>query len=210
MFAARSKSSARGFLLAKLHRSAAWRKFIFESNEERKCLLVSFSQREVVDIWDQLPRVPFRDAAGKLRYHVFDYLLLFETGFKLALAVKPSALVERNCFEKELALIKAQLPKRFADDALLVTENSYSEAEVRNAELLHMFRGIEDAEADAAVVEVLRGLNGSTSVQQVVKATGLKGRAYRAVFRAIFDGAVEADLSQHITERSILMLPEVR
>ncbi|WP_188789634.1 hypothetical protein [Salipiger pallidus] len=56
MFPARSRASARGFLVAKLRAQAAWRQLIFESHLERKCLLVLLYQHAVVDVWDQTLR----------------------------------------------------------------------------------------------------------------------------------------------------------
>ncbi|MBL3609012.1 hypothetical protein [Rhodovulum sulfidophilum] len=119
-------------------------------------------------------------------------------------------MVERNGFDREFALIRAQTAKHFADHALLVTDSSFSAAEVRNAELLHMFRQVEDAEADEAVQQVLRGMNCEMSLGQVVAATCLQGRAFRAGFKAIFDGVVFTDQSRSITESSMLSLPEAQ
>ncbi|RJE78481.1 hypothetical protein DWB67_17480 [Paracoccus sp. JM45] len=210
MFPARSRASGRGFVFAKLRASAAWRQLIFESDLERKCLLVLLSQRAVVDIWDQPPQITYRNQVGKPSSHTFDFLVTLEDGNKIAIAVKPGALAERNKFDREFALIKVQTSKQFADDALLVTDSSFSAAEVRNAELLHMFRQAEDVEADAMVQQILRGMNCKTSLGQVVAATGLQGRAFRAGFKAIFDGIALTDLSLPVTEASILSMPEVR
>ncbi|WP_281823954.1 TnsA endonuclease N-terminal domain-containing protein [Jannaschia rubra] len=210
MFPARSRASGRGFIIAKLRASAAWRQLIFESHLERKCLLVLLSQRAVVDIWDQPPQITYRNQISRPASHTFDFLVTLEDGRRIAIAVKPDRLAQRNGFDREFALIKAQTAKQFADDALLVTDGSFSAAEVRNAELLHMFRQTEDAEADAAVQQIFRGINCETSFGQVVAATGLQGRAFRAGFKAIFDGIVLTDLSLPVTEASMLAMPEVR
>jgi len=210
MFPARSRASARGFVLAKLRSGAAWRQLIFESHLERTCLLVVLSQPGVVDIWDQPPQITYRNQTGKRKAHTFDFLVTLDSGNRIAIAVKPGELVERNGFDREFALIRAQTAKHFADHALLVTDSSFSAAEVRNAELLHMFRQVEDAEADEAVQQVLRGMNCEMSLGQVVAATCLQGRAFRAGFKAIFDGVVFTDLSRSITESSMLSLPEAQ
>ncbi|MCF6433798.1 Tn7 transposase TnsA N-terminal domain-containing protein [Leisingera sp. MMG026] len=209
MFPARSRASARGFLVAKLRAQAAWRQLIFESHLERKCLLVLLSQHAVVDVWDQPPQITYRNQDGKLKPHTFDFLATLDDGKRIAIAVKPDRLVERNGFDREFTLIKAQTAKQFADDLLLVTDSSFSAAEVRNAELLHMFRQVEDAEADAAVQQVFRGMNCEMSLGQVVAATGLQGRAFRAGFKAIFDGIVMTNLSFPVTEASMLSMPQV-
>ncbi|MBU2865712.1 TnsA endonuclease N-terminal domain-containing protein [Pacificibacter marinus] len=210
MFPARSRASGRGFVIAKLRAGTAWRQLIFESDLERKCLLVLLSQRTVVNIWDQPPQITYRNQVGKATSHTFDFLVTLEDGKKIAIAVKPGALAERNGFDREFALIKAQTAKQFADDALLVMDSSLSAAEVRNAELLHMFRQAEDVEADLVVQQILRGMNCETSLGQVVAATGLQGRAFRAGFKAVFDGIAMTNLSLPVTEASMLSMPEVR
>ncbi|WP_378946236.1 TnsA endonuclease N-terminal domain-containing protein [Paracoccus sp. R86501] len=171
--------------------------------------MVLLSQRAVVDIWDQPPQITYRNQVGKLSSHTFDFLITLEDRKKIAIAVKPGVLAERNGFDREFALIKTQIAKQFADDALLVTDGSFSAAEVRNAELLHMFRQAEDVEADVAIQQILRGMNCETSLGQVVAATGLQGRAFRAGFKAIFDGLVLTDLSLPVTEASVLSNSEV-
>ncbi len=210
MFPARSRASGRGFVIAKLRASAVQRQLIFESDLERKCLLVLLSQKAVVNIWDQPPQITYRNKAGKPTSHTFDFLVTLEDGKRIAIAVKPDGLVERNGFNQEFALIKAQTTKQFADDALLVTNSSFSAAEVRNAELLHMFRQAEDVEADVAVQQIFRGMNCERSLGHVVAVTGLNGRAFRAGFKAIFDGIVLTDMSVPVTEASMLSIPEVR
>lgn len=210
MFPARSRASGRGFVIAKLRASAAWRQLIFESDLERKCLLVLLSHRAVVNIWDQPPQITYRNQREQPTSHTFDFLVTLEDGKRIAIAVKPGALVERNGFDREFALIKEQTATQFADDALLVTDSSFSAAEVRNAELLHMFRQAEDVEADVVVQQILRGMNCETSLGQVVAATGLQGRAFRSGFKAIFDGIALTDLSLPVTEASMLSMPEVR
>ncbi len=204
MFAARSKSSARGFLTAKLKSETALRQIIFESDLERKTLLVLLAQKTVVNIWDQPPRIEYQDPQGRSKHHVFDYLALLENGAKLAVAVKPAALVERHRFDQTFELIRNQMPARFADEAVLVTEQSYSQAEVRNAELLHMFRAHPDPEADAVVLALLAGMTEDCTIDQVITASGLGGQAFQAAFRAIYDGAVLTDLKRPITPQTVL------
>lgn len=209
MYPARSRASGRGFVIAKLRGSVIWRQFIFESHLERKCLLVLLSQHRVVDIWDQPPQITYETRTGRAKYHTFDFLVTLDDGKKVAIAVKPDGMVAQNGFDQEFTLIKAQTAKQFADDVFLITDSSFSAAEARNAELLHMFRQADDSEADVAVQQILRGMNGEMSLGQVVATAGLQGRAFRAGFKAIFDGIVMTDLSLPVTEDSVLSMPEV-
>lgn len=210
MYPARSKASGRGFVIAKLRAGSAWRQLIFESNLERKCLLVMLAQHTVMDIWDQPPQIPYRSQTGKTKSHTYDFRVTLNDGRKIAIAVKPDAVVARWGFDREFLLIKIQTAKQFADDALLITESSFSTAEVRNSELLHMFRQDIDAEADATVRQILGGMSTDMSLGDLAAATGLQGRGFRAGFRAIFDGLVATDLSLPVTESSVLSMLEER
>jgi hypothetical protein len=209
-FPARSKASARGFLLANLAAETLWRQIIYESNLERQTLLLLLARLDLWNLWDQPPKVSYVDAQGRGAHHVFDYLVEFRGGAKHAIAVKPDARAERIGFRHTLACIRAQLPHSFADEVILVTEKSLHPAEVRNAELLHMFRKQPDAEADRIVAQILETGPAERRVADVVSQSGLGGRGFRAVIRAIYGGQVQADRRKRISGTTVLWRGEVR
>lgn len=71
---------------------------------------------------------------------------------------------------------------------MLITERSYCPSAARNAQKLHDFRRAPDPEADGSIEALVRGLNGPTTIAELVEASGLGGRAFRAAFRAIYAG----------------------
>ncbi|MFT3688248.1 hypothetical protein [Paenirhodobacter sp.] len=154
-------------------------------------LFLLLARPDVVDIWDQ-PPVRYRDAEGRVKTHTFDFLVTLTDGRRIAVAVKPAAIVERHGFRETLKLIRAATPLGFADDVVLVTERSYCPSTARNAQKLHDFRRTPDAEADETVAALIHSLSGPVSIGELVRKSGFGGRAFRAVFRAIYAGLLRA------------------
>lgn len=207
-FPARSKSSARGFLLAKLPAEDQWRQIIYESNLERQTALLTLARNDVLNLWDQPERVAYVDHRGLKVHHVFDYLLQFRNGRRLAIAVKPDKDVERLGFRQTLERIRSSLPLAFAHDIALVTDRSLHPAETQNAELLHMFRKMRDDVADQVIADAILLRPGGCSVADLCAATKLGARAFPAIVRAIYTGAVRADVRERISGTTHLYCPE--
>lgn len=168
------------------------RKLIFESFLELQVLHLLLARPDVVDIWDQPPSIRYVDNEGRAKDHFFDFLVTLRSEERLALAVKPAAIVEKGIFRPELQRIREATPIDFADEVLLVTDRSFPPAEARNAERLHEFRRHPDPEADAVILDVLRSLTSETTIAECVHASRLEWRGFRAAFRALYAGAARA------------------
>ncbi|MFN3312485.1 MAG: TnsA endonuclease N-terminal domain-containing protein [Hyphomonas sp.] len=155
-------------------------------------LYLLLARPDVTDVWDQPPPVSYRDATGRKRNHTFDFLITLTDGQRIAVAVKPDALAERHGFRETLQRIRAATPLSFANEIVLITERSYSPSAARNAQKLHDFRRTPDPEADGSIEKLVRDLSGPTTIAELVEATGLGGRAFRAAFRAIYAGLLRA------------------
>ncbi|VDC26341.1 hypothetical protein [Pseudogemmobacter humi] len=209
-FPARSRSSSRGFLLAHLPAEARPRQIIYESNLERQTALLLLARRDLRNLWDQPPKVAFTDKRGQIAHHIFDYLAEFDGGRRVAIAVKPQARAERLGFRETLARIRADLPPHFADEVVLVTEKTLPAAAMHIAELLHMFRACHDPEADGIVGDLMAAQYRPFCIADLVADSGLGGRAFRALVRAIYAGLVRADFDSRITSATVLLPPESR
>ncbi len=209
-FPARSRSSVRGFLSALLPAEERWRQIIYESNLERQVALLLLARPDIWNLWDQPAKIAFTDPRGRTAHHTFDYLAQFRDGTKWAIAVKPEARVGRIGFRKTLARIRADLPRRFADHVVLITEKNLHPAEVSNAEMLHMFRMHPDPEADGIIAGLLKQGAAERRVADLVSESGLAGRGFRAVIRAIYTGLAEADLRSRITNATMVRRIEVQ
>ncbi|SIT06010.1 TnsA endonuclease N-terminal domain-containing protein [Paracoccus saliphilus] len=205
---ARSRASSRGLLPGQTPHDPRPRLRYFESKREQDVLYQLLARPDVVDIWDQPPPVEYRAAEGRRKPHTFDFLITLADGRRIAIAVKPAAIVERHGFRETLKRIRAATPLNFADEVVLITEQRYCPSAARNAQKLHDFRRTPDPEADRIIAELTRDMSGPTPIADLVRRSGLGGRAFRAAFRAIFAGILRAVDSGDILP-STRITPEV-
>lgn len=204
MFPARSKLTVRGFTLAMTPAERYWRQIISASQGERECSLLVLAMPNLWNLFDQPKTVSFVDVDGKQKTHRFDYLAEFKDGSRAAIAVKPQERVERLNFKATLRAIQRDLPPGFADKVFLVTERERHRVEVQNAELLNFFRRCPDPEADGVVADLINRLVSEIPIQTMIVKSDLGARAFRAVFRAIYTGALAANTREHISRNSIV------
>lgn len=204
MFPARSKQTVRGFTLATLPAEDRWRQIISASQHERDTCLLTLADPNLWNLHDQPKPVNYVDFDGRQRTHRFDYLAVYRDGTKCGLAVKPEDRAIKLNFRQTLIAIRRDLPKGFADKVFLVTERNRRPIEVQNAMLLNFFRRCIDAEADALIADQISAVSEETSIFDLVKPTGLRGRGYRAAFRAIYAGLLQANTRERITINSIV------
>ena len=178
---------------------------VFESLLEMKVLHLLLARPDIWDLWEQPERIRYVDADGTTKLTFFDFLITLRCGRKIAIAVKPAAIVEGTGFRQELELIRASTPLSFADDVVLVTDRSFTPADARNAERLQEFRRTPDEEADEIITELLRGLRSETTIAALVASSGLDGRGFRAAFRAIYSGSARLVTEGDISPKSEVM-----
>lgn len=149
------------------------------------------ARNDVYDIWDQPPAVTYTDRSGKVRNHTFDFLVTFTDKRRVAIAVKPMSKVRSQGLVAELQFIRAEVPRDFADEVALVTDHDFDRKDATNAQRLVDFRRHKDEFADGVILNLARDLSGEITIQELVVLSKLGGRAFRAAFRAIFDGVLE-------------------
>lgn len=181
---------------------------MFESKLEQRVLHLLLARPDIHDIWDQPPAISYETTGGRQRQHVFDYLITLTSGRRIAIAVKPAALAARPRFRSEFALIRAATSLAFAHHVALVTDRSFTSSAARNAARLHEFRRSLDPEADSRVQSIINSLTGETTIAEIVSLSGLTGRGFRAVFRAIYAGYARA-LDQGDIEPTTRIVREV-
>lgn len=184
----RSRGSGRGMTPCLLPSWDQARRVVYESILEMRVLHLLLARPDIWDLWEQPERIRYVDADGNAKSTVFDFLVTLRCGRKIAIAVKPAAIVEETGFRQELELIRAATPLSFADDVVLVTDRSFTPADARNAERLQEFRRTPDEEADQIIGELLQGLQSETTIADLVALSGLDGRGFRAAFRAVYCG----------------------
>ena len=181
-----------------------WRQITSASQGERETCLLTLAMANLWNLFDQPKPVCFVDVDGKQRTHRFDYLAEFKDGSRVAIAVKPLERVKSLNFRATLCAIERDLPMGFADKVFLVTERQRHRSEVQNAELLNFFRRCPDQEADNVVADLIDRLFGEISIEELVRKSGLGARAFRAAYRAIYAGSLQANTRQPITINSTI------
>ena len=205
---AKSNASGRGVLLANMPSWEHPRRIVYESILELKVLYLLLAHPGLVDIREQFPKVRYEDSLGRTKHHVFDFLATMSDKRRLAIAVKPAAIVERTGFRTELIHISSGTRLSIADQVVLATERSFTQADVRNAEKLHEFKRSADHEADEIVHELLSRLADPITIAELVLKTQFEGRGFRAVFRALFSGAAKTIDEGDITYSTCIMAGE--
>lgn len=195
----RSRASLRGALVAQLPADDHPRRIVFESKLEQRVLYLLMARRDIHDIWDQPPAITYLSGSGREMRHVFDFLATLINGRRIAVAVKPAELAEKRNFRDELRHIRAGTSITFAHDVVLVTDRSFAPSAARNAARLHEFRRAPDPEADKQVQSIIATLQDETTIAEIVSVSGLEGRGFRAVYRAIYDGYAKTLNSGDIT-----------
>lgn len=178
----RSRASCRGLV------ALEGQKFAIESLTELRTLLQILSRADVANVWEQPPAVSYRDSRGRIKSHTFDFLITKRCGRKIAVAVKSSFRAKAGRFFEELQVIAQQVPPGFADEVVLVTEKDLSRSATLNAGRCFQAKRMVDPLADEAVAAAISEVKFPTTIENLVRKTGLLGRGYRALLRAIAEG----------------------
>ncbi|MCJ2105392.1 hypothetical protein MKK70_08365 [Methylobacterium sp. E-041] len=162
----------------------------FESELERKVLLVLLARRDVVEVREQIAPVTYRDADGVEREHRFDFLVRRRDGRRILVAVKPLEIAVKHDLDGLIRLIARHVPRSLADSAIWMSERDVPRNAVFNATLLHSVRADGSPEHDKVVEGIASTLAGITTVACLVAASGLAGDGFRAVVRLIDRGVL--------------------
>ncbi|WP_263846338.1 Tn7 transposase TnsA N-terminal domain-containing protein [Roseobacter sinensis] len=162
----------------------------FESNLEWNFAAITLTRNDVADLIEQPFKVAFKDKEGRTRHHTFDYLVILTSGRRIAVAVKRAQKARSSKLVEDLEMIATQLPPELADGVSLFTDEHFEQWEAWNAHHFHLCNKTIDERADVAVLDQVRGVVGSISIGDLVRLTGLGGRAYQAIVRAIFSNVL--------------------
>lgn len=175
-----------------------------ESHGELSHALRFLTNPHVDNVIEQQPVVPWVNARGKNRRHVFDMLITYRGGHRVACAVKPLATALKHAFRDELKLIASQMSSDVADSVMLLTEYSCQPWDLTNAKLRYsVLRDPPDVEA----IEIVRGVAiARMTIAEIVAAVGLAGRAYRAIVRLIANAELIV-LSEGIYDYATVVAP---
>jgi hypothetical protein len=163
-----------------------WQAVAFESRHECLTGYILESNPNLTDLVDQFPAVTYLGIDGKVHEHTFDFTAVID-GKEHPIACKMRESAEHSNFATTLGLIKAQNVDTLGDISL-VHEKHFSRERAIEATHIHFIARENDDEADEVVWPIVRKLNTTATIAEVVAASGLKGRAWRSIVRAIGRG----------------------
>ena len=166
------------------------REILGESGLEGKAALVLMARPACRQLFEQPDAVAYRDFEGVNRKHTFDFLMVEWNGRRIAVAVKPSVIAEKRGLKALLDHIAIQMDPGFASGVLLLTDVELRPDRVQNGRLIHDARRLPDLDVDRRLRAVVATLQGSTTIDCLIRAAGLEGhdQAFYAAARAIGDG----------------------
>jgi hypothetical protein len=177
----------------------------FESHLEGCLADILLADHSIVHIQDQASAVTFVDREGKTHRHFFDFVVTKSDGRRIAYAVKPTRYVASSGIKEKLVLIRNQNPN-FADKYVLATEMEITKARVAHAQwILWARRGRNEADIDV-ILPLVTSLNGAVRMDDLVRASGLKGRGFCALVCLIDDGVLKVDENSSIDYRGYVRL----
>lgn len=164
------------------------REVCYEYALERCCLVVGRLRPDIVEVAEQPPPVTYIDDDGRKRRHIFDFRFTTMDGERSLMAVKPSALVAVSGVDRILELIAEQTSSLVADFVVLMTEETLSQVDLFNVQVVNSATRDLCPENDATLAKVIRKMDGQASVGELVERSALGGYGYDAVVRAVFTG----------------------
>lgn len=162
----------------------------FQSMIEMHTALVLMARPDLVDLIDQPSPITYRGQDGVEHRHTFDFLATFDDGQRIAIECKAEWRAKRDDLEGFYRSLATKIPRTFADRIKVVTEASFSQAQIYDATLLYDCRRDPSNGFDTAVRTVASGLFGSVSVATLIATIngGDDGATFRAIVRAIGAG----------------------
>lgn len=168
-----------------------YRVLYYESKLERCCATIMDASPAILRIHEQVAFGWFD--RGAARTHYFDFVVTKKSGGRAALIVKPTKRAHKPAFLKEVREISEQAVQiGVVEEVFVYTDESFSDVQLRNAELIRSVREV-DIEADRVVADLIKGLQGNVRIQELVAASRLEARGFRAVVRQIGTGSLEYD-----------------
>ncbi|HZG29224.1 MAG TPA: hypothetical protein VE079_12255 [Ensifer sp.] len=129
-----------------------------ESELEQQVSAVIQARHGVVQVRSQFPKVKYVDLEGRVREHTFDFWVRFQTGFRLAIAVKYESA------KGELSPVFHGIQKTHEalfDDMRIMTERHATKDDFRNAKTILWSREFHDEGHVRTLLSELHGQSGS-------------------------------------------------
>lgn len=182
-----------------------------ESGLEINHFYILNTMKNVARVQEQV-RFYFGWDPEKQMQHIFDALVVLDTGERIAFAIKPeirlnSTNKEKQDFEEHMQSVAWWVyEKDFADDVRILTEADLDPVALHNAKVLAVVRE-GDADADLAAIKVLQSLpaGGGLSLRELTLAIGMGARGYRGLLRLLRSGEARLQVNERISPQPVIV-----
>lgn len=182
----RSSVSSRGIIIGRIGRSPQLIRLGYESSLERACGLLALADSDTVDIVEQPFTLRYLDEHWKTRRYTFDYMITKRDGTRVAVEVKNSAQAAKSQVIAKVRRAAAKLVPEHADEVTVFSNHHFTRTEVENSELIVNCQKQIDDDADAQISATIKAQQGGMTISDLVRLSGLSGRGFPAVLRAMY------------------------
>lgn len=175
----------------------------FGSYTEFKAVLCLIYRADFYDIEEQLASLPFNHPRGAPSEHFFDFRFTTKGGQRICISVKPERIASTYIYQATIDSVKRSAIGNICDAVATVTERNISPIELHNAELYHAARKPEP-DIDTAVINALQTVEAPVSIDQFLEGTGLFGRGFFSVARAIRSGHARLFTPEKIRGKTLI------
>lgn len=155
------------------------------------------------DLEEQLAALPFTKPGGKPSVHFFDFRLTQTSGRRICISVKREKVALTAEYQANFEAIRTAAVGNICDAAITVTERNIHPITLHNAKLFHAARKPEP-EIDAFVEECVKSVSAPVRISDFLKQSGLGGKGFFSVARAIRSGHAKQFTPEKITGNSLI------
>lgn len=151
---------------------------------EHDAALCMIYRSDFKDIEEQLAALPFILPNGNASHHFFDFRVTKKGNRRICISVKPEKIAATFEYRAIIAEVKKSAIGNICDDVKTVTERNIHPFRLHNAALFHAARDPEP-QLDGDVVDCLKGMPNAISIEDFLETSGIGGRGFFSVARAL-------------------------
>ncbi|MDR6667987.1 hypothetical protein [Rhizobium sp. 1399] len=157
---------------------------------ELKCAMHFMANRRVTSIVDQHSTYEYADENGELRSHRIDFLIEFDSGLSLAIAVKSEDRVDPAGLDKIVKHIRPQL-SGVADDLIILTDAHLTNDRAWNNQSIIRARKARKEDDCETLRAIIRDIHGSFNAYEMTLRLPSVAAGETAIWCLLYDGVLK-------------------
>jgi hypothetical protein len=164
----------------------------YNSGLESRCTMMLLSDRTIVDMREEWPRVAYWDPRTNSRHtHIVDRHVTYDSGFRLAISVKANAHLEDSDALEIAKLIRDQNTGEHFDSIVVMTEDEITLPRSDNGEQIVIACDNRNENHCAAVLAFMRSIHRPITFMEVCRTLGDDLDVWNSLLCLIYDGFIE-------------------